>query len=64
MATIKQSLREFVETLPDDVSWEEVQRRLYVRQQIERGLADVAAGRVVDSAEAERRMSRWLEPSR
>lgn len=60
MATVKQSLQEFIDTLPDDVSWEEVQRRIFVRQQIEKGLADVAAGRVHDDAEADRRMAKWL----
>jgi predicted transcriptional regulator len=61
MSTVKQSLREFVDTLPEDVSWEEVQRRTFVRQQVEKGLADVAAGRVVDDEEAERRMVKWLD---
>jgi predicted transcriptional regulator len=31
------------------------------RQKIERGIQDVAEGRVVDEDEAERRLARWLE---
>jgi len=63
MSTVKEDLRKLVDDLPDDVTWDEVQYRLYVRQQIEVGLEDLAAGRVVDEAEADQRMAKWLEPS-
>ena len=33
-----------------------------VREQIEQGLADLAAGRIVDEAQADQRLAKWLEP--
>ena len=39
--------RRLVEALPDDATWDDVMYRLYVRQSIERGLADSDAGRTV-----------------
>jgi predicted transcriptional regulator len=44
--TAKHIAHELIEQLPDDASWEDILYALYVRQQIEEGLDDVAAGRV------------------
>lgn len=46
-ATVKDEARRLVEALPDDATWDDVMYRLYVRQSIERGLADSDAGRTV-----------------
>ena len=46
-----------IQSLPIDVTWDEVQYSLYVRQQIEAGLADSDAGRLIDTEEMRRRLS-------
>jgi predicted transcriptional regulator len=58
--TAKEAVRRILEELPDDVTLEDIQYHIYVRQKIERGLADVEAGRVVSHEEVERRMAKWL----
>ena len=45
-----------LDLLPDNASWEDVQYHLYVRQQIEAGLEDEAAGRLIDTDEMRRRL--------
>lgn len=45
-----------LDTLPDDASWEDIQYHLYVRQQIDAGLEDEVAGRLIDSDEMRRRL--------
>lgn len=50
------------EPLPDDASFEDVQYHNYVRQKIERGLEDVAAGRTFSEEELDRRMAKWFAP--
>jgi len=60
METPKQQVQELLENLPEDASLEDIQYHLYVRQKIEQGLADVAAGRIISHAEVERRLSKWL----
>ena len=45
-----------LDMLPDDASWEDVQYHLYVRQQIEAGLEDEAAGRLIDTDEMRQRL--------
>lgn len=54
---IRDTLSELARILPSDASLEDVQYHLYVRQQIEAGLADDAAGRLIDTDEMRRRLA-------
>jgi len=47
MPTIKEALKEIADQLPDECTWDDVMYQVYVRQQVETGLADADAGRVV-----------------
>lgn len=58
MFAVKEIVEEILEQLPDDTTLEEVQYRLFVRQKIEQGLADVEAGKVVSHEEAKQRMQK------
>lgn len=58
MPIAKEEVRRLLELLPDDVSLEDIQYHIYVRQKIERGLEDVAAGRTISEEEFEARMSK------
>jgi len=60
----KQAVRALLDRLPDDCSVEDVLYHLYVLQVVERGQADVAAGRVISHEEVESAMRRkWLRGS-
>jgi predicted transcriptional regulator len=52
----KQLALQAVEQLPDDASLEDAMERLYVLESIERGRADVAAGRIASHEEVRRRL--------
>jgi len=60
MLSAKAEVGKLLENLPEDASFDDIQYHIYVRQKLERGLADIEAGRVVDDAEVERRLARWL----
>jgi predicted transcriptional regulator len=60
VATAKEEIRRFIDTLPDDATWEDVQYSIYVRERIERGRRETAEGQVLDQDEVERRMQKWL----
>ena len=45
---IKAEARKLIEKLPDDSTWDDLMREIYVRQAIESGLADSEAGRTAD----------------
>lgn len=60
--TTKERVREILDHLPDDCSLEDVQYHLYVVQKVERGLADVEAGRTVSHEEVEQELRRkWTQ---
>lgn len=56
MATIsvKEEARRLVESLPDDVTWEDIQYQIYFRQAVEAGLKDSQEGRIVPLNDARR----------
>jgi predicted transcriptional regulator len=63
MGRAKAEAIQLIQSLPDDCSWDDIRYRLYVRDAVERGLADVAAGRVVSQDEAQRQIEEWLQSS-
>lgn len=58
----KEEIRRLLDELPDDASFDDIQYHIYVRQKIDAGLRDVAAGRTVSQEEFDRRMAKWLAP--
>ncbi|HEV2379026.1 MAG TPA: hypothetical protein VG206_04440 [Terriglobia bacterium] len=64
MGTAKEEVRRMLESIPDEASYEDVQYHIYVREKVERGLEDVAQGRVTSQAEVERWMAKWLGEKR
>ena len=60
-ATVKEEIRRMLDILPDDVSWEDIQYSIYVRERIERGRREADEGKVIDQEEIESRMKRWPE---
>ena len=50
-ATVKEALKDIINQLPEECSWDEVMSRIYVRQKIESALADIAAGRTISHDE-------------
>lgn len=60
MVSVKQQIRELLDRLPDDVTYEDVQYHLYVRQKVERSLQAVDEQGTVDQDQVEREMQQWL----
>ncbi len=60
MKTAKQEVKQLLEQIPDDSTFEDIQYHIYVREKIERGLKDVRDGRVLSQKEVAKRLSRWL----
>ena len=57
----KETVRALLERLPDDCTIDDVLYHLYVVQEVERGRADVAAGRAIPHAQvADELRRKWL----
>lgn len=47
MATPKEAAKQLIEHMPNEATWEDILYELYVRNEIEKGLSDVEAGRTI-----------------
>jgi len=54
-STVKQEAREVVESLADDVTWDDVIYAMYLREKRARGIADSRAGRTASLDEVRQR---------
>jgi hypothetical protein len=62
MQSTKETVRAMLDQLPDDCSLEDVLYHLYVRQKVEAGLVDVAAGRLIPHIQvAEELRRKWVK---
>ena len=59
-ATTKGLVLEALATLPDDADFDDIIERLQFVYEVQRGIEDADAGRVVTQEEARQRMVRWL----
>lgn len=62
MIPAKEEVRRILEQLPDDTTLDDIQYHIYVRQKIDRGLDEIAAGQTLSAEEFDKRMAKWLEP--
>ena len=60
---VKAEMIKMLDALPDQLTWEDLQYHIYVRQKIERGMRDVEAGRTFSQEEVEKHfeglMKKW-----
>jgi len=61
MATAKEEIRKMIDTLPDDVTWEDLQYSIYVRERVDRGRREADQENLLGQDEVETRMKQWLD---
>lgn len=54
-SNIKEEAKRLLANLPDDLTWDDLMHEIYVRQSVEAGLADSAAGKVLEVSEVRKR---------
>ena len=59
-ASIKQSVIEMIQRLPESVTVVDIMDELYFRRGVDEGLAQLDAGEGVDHEEAKKRLAKWL----
>lgn len=57
----KQDVLDMLAKMPDEIDVDALMYALHLRRKLERGLSDIAAGRVVPHAEVEREMEAWQD---
>ncbi|MBI3807300.1 MAG: hypothetical protein HY281_07265 [Nitrospirae bacterium] len=60
---VKAEMIKMLDALPDELTWEDLQYHIYVRQKIEHGMQAVEAGRIFSQEEVEKHfeglMKKW-----
>ena len=59
MATAKDQIKQFLESQPDDSSYDELLRELAFKRMIDKGLNDVIEGKLISNEEMEKRIQTW-----
>ena len=58
MASAKEEVRQLIDRMPDDATWDDLMYQIYVKQKVADGQRAAAAGRVVGHREARQRMTK------
>jgi predicted transcriptional regulator len=61
MQTLKEQVKEMLEILPDDTTYDDIHYHLFVREKIDKGIKDIEEGKIVTQEEMEARFKKWLE---
>jgi predicted transcriptional regulator len=59
MPSVKERMKDVIQSQPDDASYEEIMRELAFERMVERGLGDSRKGRAISNEEMERRLRSW-----
>jgi predicted transcriptional regulator len=59
MGKEKAEALELIRKLPDEVTTDAIMEELYFKRQVDKGLRDVAEGRVLSHQELKERIGRW-----
>ena len=59
--TVKETLHRILADLPDSVTWDEIQYRIYLQQVVEESERQIEDGQGVTQAQAEERLAKWLK---
>lgn len=60
-SNVKAEMIKMLDALPDDLTWEDLQYHIHVRQKVERAMADIEAGRTFSQEEVERDFKRLIK---
>ncbi|OGW29804.1 MAG: hypothetical protein A2X59_09015 [Nitrospirae bacterium GWC2_42_7] len=60
MTGIKQKVIEMIQSLPEEVSIDDIMAELYFKLQVDAGLKELDDGKGIPHEEVEKRMSKWL----
>lgn len=60
MADIKQQVLTMIETLPDEITIDDIMAELYFKMQVDAGLQEMDEGKGLTHEEAKEQLSKWL----
>ena len=58
--TNKENAIKTIQDMPDSVTWDDIEERIHFLAAIDKGLADVRAGRVIPHKDVKESLQQWL----
>jgi hypothetical protein len=58
--TVKETVKQVLDSLPDDSTLDDVMHALYIKSKFERGETEVREGRGLSDEEARQRLRKWV----
>ena len=59
--SIKETAQQIIAGLPDDVTWDDIQYRLYLKEMIDEAETEISEGKGISHKEVEERLEKWLK---
>lgn len=60
MLTAEEEVRDLLENLPDEATFDDIEYQIYVLHEIREGIAEADRGELLDHEEVKARMTKWL----
>jgi predicted transcriptional regulator len=60
MSPVKQQVIEMIQSLPDEITVDDIMAELYFRMKVDAGLKELDEGKALSHEEVKDRLSRWL----
>jgi len=60
MSGVKQQVMKMIETMPDEITIDDIMAELYFKMQVDAGLQELDEGKGIPHEEAKERLSQWL----
>ena len=61
MQTVKHEVVKLINSLPDEVGYDEIMAEIYFRQKVDKSLKQIEEGKVISHEEAKKRISKWIK---
>jgi len=61
MQTIKYEVIKTINSLPDEVGYDEIMAEIYFRQKVDKSLKQIEEGKVISHKDAKKRISKWIK---
>ena len=60
MAGVKEQVIQMIQSLPEDITIDDIMSELYFKLQVDAGLNELDEGKGIPHEDVEKRMSKWL----
>lgn len=60
MGAVKEQAIKIIQSLPEDVTLDDIMAKLYFKLQVDAGLKELDEGKGIPHEEVEKRMAKWL----